>query len=66
MVSGATYGGITPAFWASCDAICGPEAWTLWGFADCGKGHPMQSMSTAHGAAPARFRKVRVGYRGAP
>jgi TldD protein len=66
MVSGATYGGITPAFWASCDAICGPEEWTLWGFADCGKGHPMQSMSTAHGAAPARFRKVRVGYRGAP
>ncbi len=66
MVSGATYGGMTPAFWASCDAICGPEEWTLWGFADCGKGHPMQSMSTAHGASPARFRKVRVGYRGAP
>ncbi len=65
MVRGATYGGITPAFWASCDAICGPEEWTLWGFTDCGKGHPMQSMSTAHGAAPARFRKVRVGYRGA-
>jgi len=64
-VSGATYGGITPAFWASCDAICGPEEWTLWGFADCGKGHPMQSMSTGHGASPARFRKVRVGFRGA-
>jgi TldD protein len=66
MVSGATYGGITPVFWSACDAICGPEAWTLWGFADCGKGHPMQSMSTGHGAAPARFRKVRVGFRGAP
>jgi len=65
MVRGATYGGITPRFWASCDAICGPEEWVLWGFTDCGKGHPMQRMSTGHGAAPARFRGVRVGFRGA-
>lgn len=66
MVRGATYGGVSPRFWASCDAICGPAEWTLWGLADCGKGHPMQTMATGHGAAPARFRGVRVGFLGGP
>jgi TldD protein len=64
MLRGATYGGQSPGFWTSCDAICGPEEWVLWGLADCGKGHPMQAMSTGHGAAPARFRGVRVGFLG--
>jgi len=33
--------------------------WTLWGTPNCGKGQPMQTMGTGHGASPARFRNVR-------
>jgi TldD protein len=61
MLKNPTYAGITTEFWNSCDAICGPEAWTLWGTPNCGKGQPMQTMGTGHGASPARFRKVQVG-----
>ena len=61
MLKNPSYGGITTEFWNSCDAICGPEYWTLWGIPTCGKGQPMQTMGTGHGAAPARFRNVRVG-----
>jgi TldD protein len=61
MLKNPSYGGITTDFWNSCDAICGPEYWTLWGTPNCGKGQPMQTMGTGHGAAPARFRKVQVG-----
>jgi len=56
-----SYGGITTEFWNSCDAICGRGDWTLWGTPNCGKGQPMQTMGTGHGASPARFRKVKVG-----
>jgi TldD protein len=55
------YTGITPRFWNSCDAVCGPEEWRLWGITSCGKGDPMQIMHVGHGAAPARFRDVTVG-----
>jgi TldD protein len=55
------YTGVTPEFWRSCDAICGPSEWRLWGITNCGKGDPMQTMHVGHGAAPARFRKVTVG-----
>jgi TldD protein len=61
MLKNPTYAGITTEFWNSCDAICGPEAWTLWGTPNCGKGQPMQTMGTGHGASPARFRKTQVG-----
>ncbi len=61
MLKNPSYGGITTEFWNSCDAICGPESWTLWGLPNCGKGQPMQTMGTGHGASPARFRKVKVG-----
>lgn len=61
MLKNPSYGGITTDFWNSCDAICGPEEWTLWGTPNCGKGQPAQIMGTGHGAAPARFRKVNVG-----
>ena len=61
MLKNPSYGGITPEFWNSCDAICGPEEWTLWGTPNCGKGQPMQTMGTGHGASPTRFRKVQVG-----
>jgi TldD protein len=57
----ATYTGITPQFWGSCDAVCGGDEWVVWGTPNCGKGEPMQVMRTGHGAAPARFRNVQVG-----
>ncbi len=55
------YTGITPRFWNSCDAVCGPSEWRLWGITSCGKGDPMQVMHVGHGASPARFRDVTVG-----
>jgi TldD protein len=61
MLKNPSYSGITTEFWNSCDAICGPEHWVLWGTPNCGKGQPMQTMGTGHGAAPARFRNVQVG-----
>ena len=61
LVKNPTYTGITPEFWGSCDAICGPDEWTLWGLPNCGKGEPMQVGHVGHGAAPARFRGVKVG-----
>jgi TldD protein len=64
MLKNPSYGGITTEFWNSCDAICGPEYWTLWGTPNCGKGQPAQLMGTGHGAAPARFRQVQVGVTG--
>ena len=61
MLKNATYTGITPQFWGSCDAICNRDEWSVWGTPNCGKGEPMQVMRTGHGAAPARFRNVQVG-----
>ncbi|MEZ4227171.1 MAG: TldD/PmbA family protein [Polyangiaceae bacterium] len=58
----ARYTGITPEFWGSCDAICGPEEFELCGFSNCGKGDPVQIMHVGHGTAPARFRAVEVGH----
>jgi TldD protein len=59
----ATYTGITPEFWNSCDAVCGPEAWQLWGTPNCGKGEPSQTAHVGHGTAPARFLNVQIGVR---
>ncbi|MCC7358012.1 MAG: TldD/PmbA family protein [Anaerolineales bacterium] len=56
-----TYTGITPEFWNSCDAVCNADHWRMWGTPNCGKGQPSQIIHTGHGAAPARFRRVRVG-----
>jgi TldD protein len=56
-----SYSGITTEFWNSMDAICDRRHWTLWGTPNCGKGQPEQGMGTGHGAAPARFRQVKVG-----
>src|SRR5947209_2546274 len=61
MLKNPSYSGITTEFWNSCDAICGKEHWTLWGTPNCGKGQPMQTMGTGHGAAPARFRNIKMG-----
>jgi TldD protein len=61
MLRNCTYTGITPEFWASCDAICNEDHWRMWGTPNCGKGQPSQIMHTGHGTAPARFRNLRVG-----
>jgi TldD protein len=61
MIKHPSYSGITTEFWNSCDAICSRDHWTLWGTPNCGKGQPMQTMGTGHGASPARFKNVRVG-----
>ncbi len=61
MLKNPSYSGITTEFWNSMDAICSRDQWTLWGTPNCGKGQPMQTMGTGHGAAPARFRGVKVG-----
>ena len=61
LLKNATYAGITPEFWNSCDAVAGHAEWKVWGLANCGKGQPPQVAHVAHGAAPARFQNVKVG-----
>ena len=61
MVKNPSYSGITTDFWNSLDAICSRDEWTLWGTPNCGKGQPQQVMGTGHGAAPARFRGIKIG-----
>lgn len=56
-----TYTGITPKFWAGCDAIANRDEWQIWGTPNCGKGQPLQVAHVGHGASPARFRDVQVG-----
>jgi len=61
MLKNPTYGGVTPVFWNSCDAIADAASWFEWGTPNCGKGEPMQTGRTTQAAAPARFRNVSVG-----
>ena len=60
MLKNATYTGMTPRFWGSCDAVCN-DNWIVWGTPNCGKGQPEQVGHVGHGAAPARFRNIQVG-----
>lgn len=61
MLRNPTYTGITPEFWNSCDGVANEKYWKMYGTPNCGKGQPGQIAHTGHGAAPARFRNVRVG-----
>ncbi len=61
MLKNPSYSGITTEFWNSMNAICSRDQWILWGTPNCGKGQPQQVMGTGHGAAPARFRNIKVG-----
>lgn len=61
MLKNPTYTGLTPEFWSNCDAIGDASQWQIWGTPNCGKGQPGQTAHVGHGAAPARFRNVRVG-----
>jgi TldD protein len=61
LVRNPSYAGVTPRFWAGCDAICSSPEWRLVSLLDCGKGEPGQLMRVSHGCAPARFRDVEIG-----
>ncbi len=61
LVRNPSYAGVTPNFWASCDAVCSASEWQLCALLDCGKGEPGQTMHVSHGSSPARFREVEVG-----
>ena len=63
MLRDATYTGQTPVFWGSLDAVAGRDEWVLHGLTNCGKGQPGQYAHVSHGASPARFRNVQVGFR---
>ena len=63
MLRDATYTGQTPVFWGSLDAVAGADEWTLHGLTNCGKGQPGQHAHVSHGASPARFRNVQVGFK---
>ncbi|MCL1826811.1 MAG: TldD/PmbA family protein [Candidatus Cloacimonetes bacterium] len=55
------YRSCNPEFWNSCDAICDERYWKPFGVVNCGKGQPPQTARMTHGAAPSRFRNIRVG-----
>ncbi|MEO0074998.1 MAG: TldD/PmbA family protein [candidate division WOR-3 bacterium] len=61
MIRRPSYSGISYEIWRSCDAICNQDYWEVWGVPNCGKGDPMQTMTVGHGAAPARFRNIKIG-----
>jgi TldD protein len=55
-----SYGGITPQFWNSVEAVAGPEEFRTFGY-PCGKGEPKQWGFLSHGAAPLLARAIRTG-----
>jgi TldD protein len=61
LLKNPTYAGMTPEFWASCDAIGDATTWVAWGTPNCGKGEPIQTARSCQGASPTRFRNVSVG-----
>lgn len=61
MLKNPAHTGMTPEFWNSCDAVAGKREWHIWGTPGCAKGEPVQVIHVGHGAAPARFRKVKAG-----
>jgi TldD protein len=61
LLKNCSYTGVTPQFWAGCDALGGEDEWRVHGIPSCGKGEPLQVMHIGHGTVPARFRNVQVG-----
>jgi TldD protein len=55
-----SYGGITPQFWGSVEAVAGPEELRIFGY-PCGKGEPKQWGFLSHAAAPMLVRDLRIG-----
>jgi TldD protein len=60
LVRDFSYGGITPQFWGSAEAVAGPAEFATFGM-PCGKGEPKEWGFLSHGAAPALFRDVATG-----
>ncbi|KRE60795.1 TldD/PmbA family protein [Nostocoides sp. Soil756] len=63
LLRGFSYGGMTPQFWGSVEAVAGPEEFRSFGM-PCGKGEPKQWGFLGHGAAPTLVRSVRIGVMG--
>jgi TldD protein len=55
-----SYGGVTPQFWNSVEAVAGPDELRVFGY-PCGKGEPKQWGFLSHAAAPLLARGVRTG-----
>ena len=60
LVRDFSYGGITPQFWGSVEAVAGPEEFRTFGM-PCGKGEPKEWGFLSHGASPTLVRDVRIG-----
>ncbi len=60
LVRDFSYGGLTPEFWGSVEAVAGPEEFRTFGM-PCGKGEPKQWGFLSHGAAPTLVRDVKIG-----
>ncbi|WP_349294592.1 TldD/PmbA family protein [Baekduia alba] len=54
------YQATTTDFWASLEAVGGPETYMLCGTIACGKGQPGQAAAVSHGSPSALFRGVNV------
>ncbi|MHA3701124.1 TldD/PmbA family protein [Jatrophihabitans sp. YIM 134969] len=63
LLRGFSYGGVTPEFWGSVEAVAGPEEYRAFGM-PCGKGEPKQWGFLGHGAAPTLVRDVAIGVAG--
>jgi TldD protein len=55
-----SYGGVTPQFWNSVEAVAGPAEFRSFGY-PCGKGEPKQWGFLSHGASPLLARGIRTG-----
>lgn len=60
MVSDVVYQFITTEFWASLDAVAGPDSWQPYGLTGDAKGQPIQSNYPTHGCSWMRFRNVNI------
>jgi TldD protein len=63
MLKDCTFSGISPEFWARCDAVANRSSFRLYGIPSCNKGEPLQVAHIGHGTVPARFRDVSIGVR---
>jgi TldD protein len=63
MLKDCTFSGISPRFWAGCDAVGDRASFRLYGLPSCNKGEPLQVAHIGHGTVPARFRNVSIGVR---
>jgi TldD protein len=61
MLKNCGFRGITPQFWAGCDAVGDKASYRLYGIPSCNKGEPLQVAHLGHGTVPARFQNVAVG-----